>query len=81
MKYFSIIIFSISVYLLFKAVSLFNFQRDGDGIGIYIFGLELNDRVLNEQVPKYSFSFLVIGLILVIISAIAYYKSKTYRVS
>lgn len=80
-KYYSAIILAISVYFLFKALALFNVVRDGDGIGITIFGLVLNDRVPYEQVPQYSWSFLVVGAILMAISAVTLYKSKTFRVS
>jgi hypothetical protein len=79
-KYYSAIILSAAIYFIFKAVSLFNFIRDGDGIGITLLGLELNDTVPYEQVPQYSWAFLIIGVILIGISIIIQYKSKAYRV-
>lgn len=81
LKYFSVIILVVSIYFLFKAITLFNVVKDGDGIGITLFGLELNDRVPYEQVAQYSWSFLIIGAILIIISVITHYKFKTYKVS
>lgn len=80
-KYFSTIILVISTYFLFKAITLFNVVKDGDGIGITLFGVELNDRVPYDQVSHYSWPFLVIGAILLLISAIIYNKSKTCRAS
>jgi hypothetical protein len=80
-KYYSAIVLATSMYFIFKSVSLFNGVKDGDGIGITLLGLELNDRVPYEQVPQYSWAFLTIGVILMVISVIIHYKSKTCRAS
>lgn len=41
---------------------------DGDGIGVYFLGLEINDRVPEADIPQYAIGFFISGLITILIS-------------
>jgi hypothetical protein len=64
----SIILLLFSLAFIYKAVSLLSIVKDGDGIGLYFLGLEINDKLPYEQIPKYSWSFLLLGLLFIFIS-------------
>lgn len=38
----------------------------GEGIGVYFYGLEINDRVKNENIMSYGYSFFAIGALLIL---------------
>ncbi|KAA0547101.1 hypothetical protein FZW96_14075 [Bacillus sp. BGMRC 2118] len=51
---------------------------DGDGIGVYFLGQEINDRVPEENIPTYSIGFLISGLLaILLIPAVLRIASKT----
>lgn len=79
-KYISVIAIIASIPFFLKAFALFNIinnaNRDGDGIGLYFLGLEINDRLRYEQIPSYSGTFLVIGLLLVVCSIVMYVRTR-----
>lgn len=64
----SILLIILSMIFIFKSISLLNIVKDGDGIGLYFLGLEINDKLPFEQIPNYSMGFLVIGFALIFIS-------------
>lgn len=76
----SMIIFVISITFILKALHLYsrfyNEVRDGDGIGLYFFGIEINDKLPYGQIPFYLWSFLAIGILLFIFSVILFIKSE-----
>jgi hypothetical protein len=69
MKFVKIMLFLLGACLIIKAGSLywtyFNFF-DGDGIGIYLFGLEINDKVPIGHVPVYAAAIALLGMTLIL---------------
>ncbi|GAB7388378.1 hypothetical protein BSNK01_22150 [Bacillaceae bacterium] len=62
----------ISIFLVFVSVLMFGegfdllslgTDVDGGGIGVHFLGLEINDKVPVESIPKYAIGFLVAGVI------------------
>jgi hypothetical protein len=55
----------ITVLLVNKGLDLraLGSEVDGDGIGIYFWGLEINEQVPEESIPTYAIGFLVASLI------------------
>jgi hypothetical protein len=41
---------------------------DGDGIGVYFLGMEINDRVAGADIPTYANGFLGTGTILLLLA-------------
>jgi hypothetical protein len=41
---------------------------DGDGIGIHFLGLEINDRVQEESIPKYAIGFFIASIFPILIA-------------
>lgn len=74
------IIFVISIPFILKAINLYNgFYNevsDGDGIGLYFLSIEINDKLPYGQIPFYLWSFLVIGILLIIFSVILFIRAK-----
>jgi hypothetical protein len=60
-----VLLFLVTVFLVNKELDLraLGSDVDGDGIGIYFWGLEINDRVPEESIPTYAIVFLVVSLI------------------
>jgi len=58
LRFIAMIIFAISILFILKAVDLYNTLYhevwDGDGIGLYFFGIEINDRLPYGQIPFIS---------------------------
>ena len=81
-KYISTLALLASIPFFVKALMLFRMingtNRDGDGIGLYFLGLEINDRVPYGQIPLYLAAFLVMGLLLIALSTLIYSKSKKW---
>ena len=69
MKLLKAILFLFGAYLVLKACTLywtyFNFF-DGDGIGIYLLGFEINDKVPIRHVPLYATAIATLGVILML---------------
>ena len=82
-KHLSAITLIVSIPFLLKAFSLFNTAnyavKDGDGIGLYFLGVEINDRLRYEQIPLYSWMFLIIGVLLIASSTTLYIKSRNVK--
>jgi hypothetical protein len=80
LRFIARIIFVISITFILKALDLYNRfyneVRDGDGIGLYFFGIEINDRLPYGEIPFYLWSFLAIGTLLIIFSVILFIKAK-----
>lgn len=60
------------IFLILIAILMFNrglnlwslgTNVDGDGIGVYFLGLEMNDSVQETSIPKYAIGFFISGLI------------------
>jgi len=69
MKVFKIVLFLVGALFTYKGINLylsyFNFI-DGDGIGIYFLGFEINDKVPIGYVPIYATSITILGIMLII---------------
>ncbi|MBO1514108.1 hypothetical protein [Metabacillus bambusae] len=72
------------IFLAFITVLMFNkgidlwflgTNVDGDGIGIHFLGLEINDRVADENIPTYATGFFVASLITLLIAFAAVGKT------
>jgi hypothetical protein len=80
--YTSVIFFIVSIPFILKAISLFsNAAVDGDGIGLYFLGIEINDKLLYEQIPVYAWSFLAIGVLLIFVSVILLFRYRKSNAS
>ncbi len=81
MRFIKAILFLFGAYLLFRAYcinSIYLNGIDGDGIGIYLLGIEINDRVPTEKVPEYVKGFALLGSILIIAPVInRLFRKKT----
>jgi hypothetical protein len=64
------ILFLFSLLLLNEGLELWSFGTnvDGDGIGVYFFALEINDRVPEERIPSYAIGFFIWSLLAFIIA-------------
>lgn len=73
------IIFVVSIPFILKALELYKRfyieVRDGDGIGLYFSGIEINDKLPYGQIPFYLWSFLVIGILLIMFSIIVFIRA------
>lgn len=74
------IVFVISILFILKALELFNRfyieVRDGDGIGLYFLGFEINDKLPYGEIPFYLWGFLTIGMLLIILSIFLFHRAK-----
>jgi hypothetical protein len=79
-RYTSVITLIMAIPFILKSFSLFNTinnaVKDGDGIGLYFLGFEINDRLRFEQIPQYSLMFLIIGMVLIISSIFIYIRGR-----
>jgi hypothetical protein len=69
------VVYFISSLKLAKVVSGINsgtYFKDGDGIGVYFMGLEVNDRVPWNDIYLYRDSFLKKGCLMLLIGAGCY---------
>jgi hypothetical protein len=74
---FGSLFFVLSIILFIKFIELRNVVFDGDGIGIYLLGFEINDRVPNGQVITYANGFLIASLLFLI--PIIYNSYKSFK--
>ncbi len=83
LRFLAIIIFVISTPFILKALELFNRfyveVRNGDGIGLYFLGFEINDKLSYGVIPFYFWSFLAIGIVLIILSIILFVRAKSSK--
>lgn len=70
----------ITVLLINKGIELWSMGTnvDGAGIGIHFLGVEINDRVLEENIPSYAFGFFITSFITLVASIITL-KVKSSR--
>lgn len=52
---------------------------DGDGIGVYFLGLEINDSVPETSIPRYAIGFFISGLITALLSLVLLRKIWSLR--
>jgi hypothetical protein len=71
----TILFFMLSAALFNKHNELKNIVFDGDGIGLYFLGVEINDTVPNEQVATYALRFLIATIISFIVALFSLYIS------
>jgi len=80
LRFIAKIIFAISILFILKALDLYYIfyigVRDGDGIGLYFLGVEINDKLPYGQIPFYLWRFLAIGTLLIIFSVILFIWAK-----
>lgn len=76
----------VTILFLNKGLELWSLGTnvDGDGIGIYFLGLEINDRVFESNIPKYAVGFFI-GSFITLLVAIAlicktFHKNKSHKV-
>ena len=74
LRYFSIVLMAISLTFIYKGVSLLREipNVDGDGIGLYFFGLEINETLPKEEISLYAWGFLGAALALIVLASLAY---------
>ncbi len=56
-------VFVLGALCVLKFIDLLTIDPDGDGIGVYFYGLEINDKVPEGSIINYAMSFLGIGAI------------------
>ncbi|WP_240948472.1 hypothetical protein [Bacillus sp. RO1] len=61
-----------TILLISEGLQLWSYGSDvdGSGIGVYFLGLEINDRVLEANIPTYAMGFFIAGLCTLLISII-----------
>ncbi|MGD6776758.1 MULTISPECIES: hypothetical protein [Bacillaceae] len=59
-----------TVLLMLEGLQLWSHGSvvDGNGIGVYFLGLEINDRVLEANIPNYAIGFFIAGLCTLLMS-------------
>ncbi|OGO78230.1 MAG: hypothetical protein A2Y23_00490 [Clostridiales bacterium GWB2_37_7] len=58
-----VILLSFTVIFFVEYLQLINISLDGDGIGISILGMEINDHVNNEDIDSYKILFMILAII------------------
>lgn len=68
----AVILFLFAAILFYKGLDLRSLGTnvDGDGIGVYFFAMEINDRVPEEEIPFYAKGFFISSFVVFIISVI-----------
>ncbi|MCM3572340.1 hypothetical protein M3172_04005 [Mesobacillus subterraneus] len=68
----AVILFLFAVLLFSKGLDLRSFGTnvDGEGIGVYFFAMEINDRVPEEEIPSYANGFFISSFVVFIISVL-----------
>lgn len=54
--------------LVAKAFEVLTTRVDGSGIGLYIFGIEINDRLPNEHIPRAAGELAATGILAVLMA-------------
>lgn len=57
---------------LIQALVLLTTPVDGGGIGLYVLGYEITDRLPNDQIPGTAATFATVGAIFLVIAATLY---------
>lgn len=60
----------LTILLISKGFQLWSYGTDvdGNGIGVFFLGLEINDRVLEASIPTYAIGFFIAGVCTLLIS-------------
>ncbi|WP_226683220.1 hypothetical protein [Sutcliffiella horikoshii] len=60
----------LTIFLVLKGLQLWSYGSDvdGSGIGVFFLGLEINDRVLEVNIPTYAIGFFIAGLCTLLLS-------------
>lgn len=60
----------LTILLISKGLQLWSYGSDvdGGGIGVFFLGLEINDRVLEVNIPTYAIGFFIAGLCTLLMS-------------
>ena len=60
----------LTILLLLKGLQLWTYGSDvdGNGIGVYFLGLEINDRVSEANISTYAVGFFIAGLCTLLMS-------------
>ncbi|MBT2663228.1 hypothetical protein [Bacillus sp. ISL-45] len=68
----AVILFLFAALLFNKGLDLRSLGTnvDGDGIGVYFFAIEINDRVPEERIPSYASGFFISSFLVFIISSL-----------
>lgn len=66
----AVILILFAVLLFYKGLELSSLGTnvDGDGIGVYFFAIEINDRVPEERIPFYAQGFFITSFVVFIIT-------------
>jgi len=66
----AVILFLFAVLLFNKGLDLRSLGTnvDGDGVGVYFFAIEINDRVPEKRIPFYAKGFIITSFVVFIIS-------------
>ncbi|UYZ23968.1 hypothetical protein [Mesobacillus jeotgali] len=77
----AVILFLFAVLLFNKGLDLRSLGTDvdGDGIGVYFFAMEINDRVPEESIPSYANGFLISSFVVFIISILFVWMNLKFR--
>lgn len=73
----SIFLVFISIITIIKGIELWSLGTnvDGNGIGIYFLGLELNDSVTEASIPNYAIGFIITSILAISIALILIRKA------
>ncbi|KPB03263.1 hypothetical protein [Bacillus sp. CHD6a] len=68
----SILLVIFTILFISKGLQLWSYGSnvDGGGIGVYFLGLEINDKVLEVNIPVYAIGFFIAGLSTLLMSII-----------
>ncbi|KAA0548423.1 hypothetical protein FZW96_07565 [Bacillus sp. BGMRC 2118] len=74
------VIVIIGIYLIVRGFTLVNEipMVDGTGIGLYLLGIEINDRLLTNEIPSTALIIAIVGTMLTV-APLCYMLSQTLR--
>ena len=72
----SLLFILFTVLLLDKGMELraLGTDVDGEGIGLNLMGIEVNERVQKEHIPAYAKSFLLMGIVMLSLTILTCWK-------
>lgn len=73
----SVLCVVLAILMINKGITLWNIGSgvDGDGIGIYFLGFEINDRVSEQSIPTYAIGFFVGSIITALVPFVLFGKT------
>ncbi|MBT2641881.1 hypothetical protein J7I80_06570 [Bacillus sp. ISL-41] len=77
----AVILFLFAVLLFNKGLDLRSLGTnvDGEGIGVYFYAMEINDRVPEEEIPSYANGFFISSFVVFIISILLVWLNLKFR--